>query len=295
MKTPFTYIPAQANTFPPWLAEIPHPPRGIFISGQLPPHNMVAIAIVGTRRATPEGKEIAHRFAKQMAACGIVIISGLAFGIDEAAHRGALDGKGKTIAVLPCGTDKIYPRSNERLAQEIFETDGTIVTEYPSGTEPLPYRFLERNRIVSGLARGVLVVEAPESSGALVTGRLAAEQGRDCFVIPGSIHHPNFVGSHELIRKGAELVTKPEDILETYGIKMIVKDTRETEETLQKRFALSENESKILHYLKTTKSPANIDKIITTVNLEPQAVAIAISCLTLKKLIKETAAGYMVE
>jgi DNA processing protein len=252
------------------------------------------LAIVGTRRATPKGIALAHDFACSLARRGVRVVSGLAFGIDAAAHDGCLDAGGQTLAVLPCGLDRIYPRSHEKLAGKILGNGGALVSEYPPGTEALPHRFLERNRIVSGLSRGVLVIEAPENSGALVTARLAAEQGRDCFVTPGPIGHPNFIGSHQLIRKGAELVTCPENILEAYGLSEETTEAVRTAETLRKKLGLSDDEAKILSYLSSIKMTADIDKIITAVNLEPQAANIAASFLLMKGVIKETAGGYMV-
>ena len=176
------------------------------------------IAIVGTRRATPEGKIIAKRFARELTSYGIPIASGLAFGIDAAAHEECVATGGATIAVLAGGLDAIYPGSNAALAQKILARHGCIISEYPLGSPPLPYRFLERNRIISGISRGTLVVEAPENSGSLATARYALEANREVFVVPGSTLHPNFKGSHRLIRQGAELVTTPEEIFEAYGI-----------------------------------------------------------------------------
>ena len=291
MQTTSHYILKDATHFPRPLAEIPNPPRGIFFSGHVPPENALVVAIVGTRRATPVGKSLARNFARALARHGIAIVSGLAFGIDAAAHEGALDARGPTLAVLPCGLDRIYPRSHEALARKILENGGALISEYPPGTEALPYRFLERNRIVSGLARGTLIIEAPERSGALVTARLAAEQGRDCFVVPGPVTHPNFMGSHQLIRKGAELVTCPEDILEAWGL---MEEPTETVKTQIETWGLSDDEVKILQYLSSLKVAAEVDKIITTANVQPQVANIAIGFLLIKGLIKEVAGGYMV-
>ena len=294
MHTTPSYLPSTAPNFPILLGEISHSPSGLYVSGTLPLPSAMTIAIVGTRRATPDGKVLARHFARDLARYGLSIVSGLAFGIDAAAHEGCLDAGGHTVAVLPCGLDRIYPRSNVRLAERIVETGGALVSEYPSGTEALPYRFLERNRIVSGLARGVLVIEAPVRSGALVTARFAAEQNRECFVIPGAMSHPNYVGSHELIRKGAELVTKPEHILEALGVAMETTGTKETTEVLKEKFKLSDNEVNIFDYLSSIRAVAEIDKIITTVNVQPQAANIALTMLLVKGLIKEEGSGYMV-
>ena len=201
----------------------------------------MAIAIVGTRRATPDGKSTARRFAAELARAGIVIVSGLAFGVDAAAHEGCLDAEGKTVAVLACGLANIYPRNNEPLAKKILAQGGAIISEYPPDMPAYPSRFLERNRIVSGLSKGTLVIEAPERSGSLATARFALEQNRDVFVVPGPIAHPNFKGSHALIRQGAELVTTPEDILESYGIAR--------EKSIGAEFAGTPEEKAILEFL----------------------------------------------
>ncbi len=169
---------------------------------------------MGTRKATSQGRFIAKEIAKKLSEMGMVIVSGLAMGIDTAAHEGALAGAGRTIAVLACGLDNIYPRQNENLAKKIIGTGGAVISEYPVGTEAFKNQFLERNRIVSGLCIATIVVEAPRESGALVTARLAAEQGREVFVFPGPTNHPNYHGSHKLIRDGARLVSSIDDILE---------------------------------------------------------------------------------
>jgi DNA processing protein len=276
--------------FPSQLAEIPDPPKALYVRGCLPPPGKPALAIVGTRRATPAGKALAREFARALAGRSFSIISGLAFGIDAAAHEGALEAGGHTIAVLPCGLDHVYPRSNVRLAEQILKSGGALVSEYPPGTEPLPYRFLERNRLVSGLARGVLVIEAPERSGALVTARLAAEQGRDCFIVPGPVGHPNYVGSHELIRKGAELVAKVDHILEAYGM---LEEAGNGAAMYREIENLSVEEKMIFDAVQKSQGPLEVDKLIEASKLQPQAVNIAISFLLMKGVIKETPGGYL--
>lgn len=273
--------------YPESLGEISDPPETLYIKGALPREDVPMIAIVGTRRATPGGKQTAKAFASALARRGFAIVSGLAFGIDAASHEGCLDAGGITIAVLACGVDRVYPRSNERLGEQILTGSGAIVSEYPPGTEPLAYRFLERNRIVSGLCRGVLVVECPDGSGSLVTARLAAEQGRDVFVVPGPISHPNFAGSHELIRKGAELVTKPEDILEAWEI------SGETDEERLMTNDITDEERIILTFLEKIRIPADVDKIIEMTKLDPQTVNRTVSFLYIKEAIKETPSGYV--
>jgi DNA processing protein len=272
--------------YPPQLGEIPFPPFGIYALGALP-RDFSAIAIVGTRKATSDGKELACKLAGELSDAGLFIASGLAFGIDAAAHEGCLRRNGKTIAVLACGLDFFYPRSNEKLAQKILAGGGAIVSEYPLGAEPLPYRFLERNRIVSGLSRGVLIIEAPKESGALATARFATDQNRELFVVPGAAMNPNFYGSHRLIRSGALLVTSAEEILSELGL------TAETNNQLANA-SLAPEEKVIYETIKIAGQPLDIDKIIELSNLEASAVNEKISRLVIKNLLKETPDGYTI-
>ena len=174
------------------------------------------IAIVGSRRATPYGCRAAHRLARDLSDAGVVVVSGLARGIDAAAHRGALEGGTPTVAVMATGLDRIYPPEHVELAKTIAAS-GALVTEAEQGTLPLPGRFPVRNRIISGLSLGVVVVEAAERSGALITARMAAEQGREVFCVPGSIENPLAIGGHRLIKDGAKLVQTVEDVLEEFA------------------------------------------------------------------------------
>lgn len=199
--------------YPPRLLETPDPPNVLYVRGDPALLATPAIAIVGSRNATPGGVQTAEAFAKALAAGGLTIVSGLALGIDAAAHRGALAARGKTVAVIGTGIDRLYPARNRDLALAIAE-HGAIVSEFPLGTPALAANFPRRNRIISGLSRGVLVVEAAPQSGSLITARLGAEQGREVFAIPGSIHSPVARGCHQLIKQGAKLVETAQDILE---------------------------------------------------------------------------------
>ena len=178
--------------------------------------NRPALAIVGSRNATPQGAANAESFAKAFSASGITVISGLALGIDAAAHRGGLTGEGSTVAVLGTGVDVLYPARNAALAEQIAER-GLLLSEFSLGTQPIAHHFPRRNRLISGIARGVLVVEAAVASGSLITARAALEQGRDVFAIPGSIHSPLAKGCHALIKSGAKLVDCVEDVLSELG------------------------------------------------------------------------------
>lgn len=201
------------HSYPELLRQIPDPPAWLFLKGDIELLAHPQLAIVGSRNPTRGGIDNAREFARHMAARGLGITSGLASGIDAAAHEGALAADGITIAVVATGLDRVYPASNRDLAHRIAES-GLLVSEFPPGTEPRAGHFPRRNRIISGLSLGVLVVEAAEKSGSLITARLASEQGREVFALPGSIHNPMARGCHRLIRQGAKLVEKAEDILE---------------------------------------------------------------------------------
>lgn len=202
--------------FPKQLLEIPDPPALLYVQGDLGLLSSTSLAVVGSRNATPQGVANAEAFARSLSTAGITIVSGLALGIDAAAHRGGLGGRAATIAVLGTGADTIYPRQNESLAGEIAAR-GALVSEFALGTPPIPANFPRRNRLISGLARGCLVVEAAYPSGSMITARLAAEQGREVFAIPGSIHSPLSKGCHALIKQGAKLVETAQDVLDELG------------------------------------------------------------------------------
>jgi DNA processing protein len=202
--------------YPAALLEIPDPPTLLYVRGNPDLLARPGIAVVGSRNATPQGMQTAEAFARTLAGHGLSIVSGLALGIDAAAHRGALAAGGGTVAVIGTGADRLYPARNRELALAIAER-GAIVSEFPLGTPAIAANFPRRNRIISGLVRGVLVVEAAPESGSLITARLAGEQGREVFAIPGSIHSPVARGCHKLIRQGAKLVETAQDILEELG------------------------------------------------------------------------------
>ena len=206
------------SAYPHLLKQISDPPCVLYILGKPElASNLLAepqLSVVGSRHASAYGKEIATSFAKNIAASGMVITSGLASGIDGAAHKGALETEiGSTIAVTACGLNRVYPAEHRQLAEQISER-GLLISEFPIGTSPMPGHFPRRNRIISGLSLGTLVVEASMKSGSLITARLATEQGREVFAIPGSIHNPLSKGGHTLIRNGAKLVETVEDVLE---------------------------------------------------------------------------------
>jgi DNA processing protein len=207
------FVTCADPAYPPLLNDLPGAPPWLYIKGSPEVLRRPLFAIVGSRNATPQGRRDATAFAQVLAEAGLTIISGLAEGIDTAAHEGGLAGNGSGVAVVGTGLDRVYPAKNRNLAHRLA-AGGAIVSEFALGTPPRPGHFPRRNRLISGLALGVLVVEAAPQSGSLITARLAGEQGREVFAIPGSIHSPLSKGCHQLIRQGAKLVESAEDILE---------------------------------------------------------------------------------
>lgn len=209
------------DDYPQALLNIPDPPLLLYVKGRLDLLNRPSLAVVGSRNATPQGNNNAEAFARTLSDAGLCIISGLAHGIDAAAHRGALRGQGKnqgsSVAIVGTGLDKVYPAANRDLAHALAQ-QGALVSEFPLGTPPLAANFPRRNRLISGMSIGCLVVEASLQSGSLITARLALEQGRDVFAIPGSIHAPQSKGCHALLKQGAKLVETAQDILEELNI-----------------------------------------------------------------------------
>jgi len=217
-------ITLQDKDYPAILKELYSPPKIIYIKGKIIPKDKLAIGIVGTRKCTDYGKEIAYKLSSELSKLGITIVSGLAQGIDTYAHKGALDNKARTIAVLGTGIDKnsFYPLENYNLSEQIAE-NGAIISEYKEGSRGTKYSFPQRNRIISGLSLGVIVIEAPEKSGALITADFAMEQNREVFVVPGPINSENSKGTNKLIKQGAKLITNISDILEELNLTHLLK------------------------------------------------------------------------
>lgn len=217
LSDPTNHILSIADAaYPQSLLNISDPPFLLFVKGRLELLNLPALAIVGSRNASPQGLRNAEAFAQSASEAGLCIVSGMAHGVDAAAHLGGLKGRGSSIAVVGTGLDKVYPSANRELAHQLAQ-HGAIISEFPLGTPPLPANFPRRNRIISGLSLGCLVVEASLQSGSLITARMALEQDRDVFAIPGSIHSPQSKGCHTLIKQGAKLVESAQDILEELG------------------------------------------------------------------------------
>ncbi|BAN21778.1 DNA-processing protein DprA [Caballeronia insecticola] len=217
-SAPGNYILTLADTaYPQALLTMPDPPALLYAKGRLDLLQARAVAIVGSRHATPQGLEDARRFARALSDAGLVVVSGLALGIDASAHRGALEGAAGTVSVIGTGADLVYPAEHHTLAHEIAR-EGAILSEWPLGTPARPANFPQRNRLIAGLSSGVLIVEAAMRSGSLITARLANEMGRDVFAVPGSIHAPLSQGCHRLIKQGAKLVETPQDVLDEFGL-----------------------------------------------------------------------------
>ncbi len=247
--------------YPRLLREVTLPPPVLYVRGTLSPDDEWAVAIVGTRRASTYGRDTTQRLASDLAAQRITIVSGLARGIDTVAHSAALDAGGRTLAVLGCGPDLVYPPENARLAARILES-GAIVTEFPPGTQPEAGNFPARNRLISGLSLAVLVTEAPETSGALITTRFAAEQGRDVFAVPGNVTSRGSTGANRLIQDGARLVLDAQDVLLGLNLHMAPQQME-----LRAVLPANETEAVLLDYLTTAGAPCHIDDICRNVGL----------------------------
>lgn len=270
-----TYIDKQ---YPASLKNVDAPPPVLFIRGTIDSADERALAVVGTRKATKYGRDAAYDICYQLANSGITIISGMAHGIDQAAHMGAIDAGGRTIAVLGTGVDICYPRDHSELGQKIMR-QGMLISEFAMGTNPLSNNFPRRNRIVSGLSLGVLVVEAPENSGALITASLAAEQGRDVFAVPGNIYNIMSRGSNRLIQDGAKLVLEARDILDELNIAHQATTIRVRTEAIAPSNGI---EAKLLAHLNS--DPIHIDDLVRLSGLSINEVSSTLTILELKGL-----------
>jgi DNA processing protein len=279
-----------AVTYPPQLARIPDAPLVLFAIGDVTLLHRPQLAMVGARNPTAIGRETAQRFAEHLARSGLVFTSGLALGIDAASHRGALAADGGTIAVLGCGADRVYPAENSALAHEIAAS-GLLVTEFPPGAPPRPENFPRRNRIISGLALGTLVVEAAVHSGSLITARLATEQGREVFAIPGSIHSALSKGCHRLIREGAKLVETAEDVLSELPPLVAAREPRaEVTDAEGDSGSMLDNDYKILLDA-LGYEPAGVDTLVARTGLTADVVASMLLILELEGRVAQQSGG----
>lgn len=289
-KDKIEIIKKSSRDYPKILKEIPDAPKQLYVRGSLPKDHNLNFAIVGTRAASDYGRILAFKIAKELAELGFNIVSGLALGIDTQAHLGALEGTGKTTAVMGSAIDdnSIYPSENLNLVKKIISSGGAVISEYEPGTKSEIWFFPERNRIISGLCRGVLVVEAPEKSGALITARLALEQNREVFAVPGSIFSKNSFGANNLIKSGAKMVTAVDDILEELNLTDLKakKDVKEEKK-------LTEEEKIVLKIIE--KEPIHIDKICKISKMAAGQVLSIVSVLEIKSIIKNIGGGKFVK
>ncbi len=268
--------------YPAPLRQIPHPPPVLYARGDWRASDQRAVAIVGSRNASPYGLGVAERLASELAQRGITIVSGMARGIDAAAHRGALKAGGRTIAVFGAGLDVIYPKEHRKLAKEISAA-GLLLSEFPLGTAPLQGNFPRRNRLISGLSLGVVVAEAALDSGALITAHYALEQGREVFAVPGPISHRLSRGCHRLIKEGAKLTESWEDVLVELGVHS--SPAREAPPFVTTLPPLEGEEGRVLQVL--GEEPLHIDTIIAGSGLSAGAVAASLLSLEMKGWIKQ--------
>ena len=280
--------------YPVLLREIADPPPLLFVHGDASLLASPQLAIVGSRNPTPSGAQTAHDFAAHLARTGLTITSGLALGIDAASHRGALEAGGATLAVAGTGLDRVYPASHRDVAHAIAER-GALISEFPPGTPPLPEHFPRRNRLISGLALGTLVVEAALRSGSLITARHALEQGREVFAIPGSIHNPLARGCHALIRQGAKLVETAADIVEELGALARFAGTSSSSGATEAKTAVDDSPLSDPDYRKLFDCmdfvPSSIDQLVERSGLTPEAVSSMLLIMELQGYVIPVAGG----
>ncbi len=283
-------ISVASKNYPSLLKEIHQPPPLLYIKGEIDNLILPQLAIVGSRHATYGGLENTRLFSQHLCQHGFTITSGLALGIDGAAHQAALEQQGKTIAVMATGIDRIYPQKHRYIADKIIAQGGTLVTEFAPNTPPIANHFPRRNRIISGLSLGVIVVEAAVKSGSLITARYALEQGREVFAIPGSIHNPQSKGCHQLIKQGAVLIENSVDIIEHLqgGLEHIA--SHRVEPSPHTSIPLTDEEGLILEHIGF--KPTTIDQLLHTTQLSSQAISANLSRLEINGLIKQSDWGY---
>jgi len=272
--------------YPSLLREIPDPPPLVFVKGDVPALSSRQIAVVGSRNPSPSGRRIARDIASALVSAGYAITSGLALGIDASGHSGALEAGGVTIAVAATGLDQVYPRRHQDLAREIVARNGALVSEFPPGIGPKADHFPRRNRIISGLSLGTLVVEAAPQSGSLITARLAAEQGREVFAIPGSIYNPLSRGCNELIKNGAKLIQTVEDIVEEFEAQLSVQAYKPSRETDAEH---DQAHMELLKYI--AYDPTSVDTLVAATGNTPEAIVSMLLMLELQGHVASTPGG----
>lgn len=281
IKENISVLTINDSQYPKLLKEIWNPPAILYMKGVLPPDDEFNLAVVGTRKISTYGRQITSMLTSELVQNGFNIISGLALGVDALAHQTTVGLGGKTVAVLGSGIDdeSIYPTGNRFLASEIIKTGGAVISEYPTGTIAMPGNFPLRNRIVSGLSLGTLVIEAAEESGALITAHCALEQNREVFAVPGSIFNPTSAGPNKLIKIGAKAVTSVHDILETLNLVQAANFTQN-----KKILPSSPEEEKIL--INLSAEPTHVDKIIAASGLDTAKVGAILTLMEMKGMVK---------
>ena len=287
-----TVITQASPSYPKPLREIHAPPIVLYLWGELQERDHHAIGIIGARRTTYYGSESAKKLAYQLAYAGLTVISGLARGIDTAAHQGALAAKGRTIAVIGSGLSKLYPPENEALAEKICNGNGAVVSEFSMEIEPDRQTFPMRNRIISGWSHGILVVEACSNSGAIITASQSLEQGRSVYAVPGHINAPSAIGSNRLIQQGAKLVMDANDILD--DLQILLPETKPSPQAAARPLPpLSDEERRVYDAIEASETP--IDEITTKCNLPSATVSSTLLALELKRLVKQLPGKYFVK
>jgi len=285
-------ITLEDKQYPKNLKNIPDPPIILYVKGDILDGDNFSIGIVGSRRASFYGLNNATNFAFDLAIKGVTIVSGMARGIDTAAHQGALKAQGRTLAVIGSGFKHIYPAENIELAEEISK-QGAVISEFPVNALPLPINFPRRNRVISGLSLGTLVVEAAQNSGALITADFALEQGREVFCLPGRIDSPSSFGTNELIKQGAKLVSNTDEILEEFiGYSSSKQASAVSLEKPKTKADLSSGENEFYSFIST--EPVHIDELIDKTNLDITCVSDILLSLRLKKVIRELPGKYYI-
>jgi DNA processing protein len=266
--------------YPSYLREIPNPPPLLYYQGELREQDQWAVALVGTRRLTSYGRQVTQDLVAGLVQNNITIVSGLARGIDAIAHKTAVELGGRTLAVLGSGLDCIYPAENRTLAQEIRQGHGAIISEYGLGVQPEAKNFPPRNRIISGLSLGVIIVEAGERSGALITTNFALEQNREVFAVPGNINSPASKGPNRLIQEGAKLVMQVEDVLEELNLRMVVERTAV-------QMVLPETAEEVALYTHLSAQPVHIDELSRATGLPSALVSSTLTLMELKGMVQQ--------
>ncbi|UCG23654.1 MAG: DNA-processing protein DprA, partial [Chloroflexota bacterium] len=275
-----TMLTWNSSEYPAYLKEIINPPPLLYVRGQVKRDDEWAVAVVGTRRLTAYGRQVTRELVRGLVRSKVTIVSGLARGIDSAAHKEAIDCGGRTLAVLGCGPDIVYPAENRAVAQKVVAGQGALISDYPLGTQPDARNFPPRNRIISGLSLGVIVVEAGRRSGALITAKFALEQDREVFAVPGNINSPASKGTNRLIQQGAKLVRRVDDILEELNLTMVPEHS-----ALQMVMPESAEEAAILGHL--SHQPLHIDELIRLAELPSGMVSSTLSMMELKGMVQQ--------